>query len=366
MPFKRIKDYLPDIYSDILPEVFDLEIPEESFTQCSDCPLVCESRDELRRDETKPFAPDTKCCTFMPRLPNYLAGAFFCDADPAIDQGRDFLRKAILHRKGIFPHGIWPTKKYRMLYDVGRMDGFGRSRYLKCPYFLDSDYNCSLWKYREAICATWFCKHIAHKTGKELWAAIQEFIQGVQYQLILHCIRELGAPAIEPYGENNNISLEDMDDMPMHPAEYSQRWGLWEGKEEEFYMKCFMLVKKMKRAELAELCGEPADELANRIAAVRNRMMTIPLILARNPDYKMITEHDNVYRIHFENHIERNNTTITYAFDLPAFVLDAFDGKECTDGVLEKINQKHSIRVHPEIIISLYHHGVLMATDNKS
>ena len=34
------------------------------------------------------FEPSTKCCTFLPELPNFLVGAMLADTDPAAAEGR--------------------------------------------------------------------------------------------------------------------------------------------------------------------------------------------------------------------------------------------------------------------------------------
>jgi hypothetical protein len=359
MPFTTLLDYLPCIYKPLLPEVFSLEIPEESFTKCSDCMLICSKREDIGLDHSKPFAPDTKCCTFTPRLPNYLAGAFFADPDPMLDEGRRRLHQAITEHKGIFPQGIWPTKKYRLLYDAGRVEGFGRSLNMKCPYYLDGEFNCALWKYREGVCATWFCKHLAHKAGKEMWETVQEYIQTFQRNVNKWCIKELSAPNEEPYGENDNISLEDLDDLPTNSLEYSRRWGKWEGREEEFYMQCYRLVIIMNGDQLEKIKDKKLKALEEKLIERREVVMNIPEVLKRNPEFDGIADESGTYRIRFENQIERNNTVVKFIFGLPAFVLDSFDGVRNIDEVLESIKNKKGLQVHKEIIISLYHHGIL-------
>ena len=95
------------------------------------------------------FSPDLKCCTYHPTLPNFLVGALFADADPALDEGRRRVRAAIARRAGVSPEWVGPPRKYRVLLEAGRVRGFGRARALVCPY-LDSG-RCSIWRHRESV-----------------------------------------------------------------------------------------------------------------------------------------------------------------------------------------------------------------------
>jgi hypothetical protein len=94
-----------------LPEFFNKEVPPEQFSDCADCPMICSSHDKTGEDVSRPFSPETKCCTFHPRLPAYLVGAVLTDDDPELDAGKQKMIEKIASQRGIFPHGVYPTKK---------------------------------------------------------------------------------------------------------------------------------------------------------------------------------------------------------------------------------------------------------------
>jgi len=76
MAFKAIKTYLPELFHPLLPDIFSKETPGELFTDCPECHMICSSLEEVGHDESRPFSPDTKCCTYVPHYPIFLPGEF--------------------------------------------------------------------------------------------------------------------------------------------------------------------------------------------------------------------------------------------------------------------------------------------------
>ena len=360
MPLKKIKEYIPEFYYKFLPDLFNEEIPEESFTNCQECPMICNSREELNTDLSKPFAPDTKCCTFIPRIPNYFAGAILSDQNDSMEAGKKTLIQKINEKKGIYPQGVYPTKKYSMLYEWGKNQSFGKSLALRCPYYIQGKYNCTLWKYREAICATWFCKNLAQNAGHSFWSSITRYFKHVQESLLTYVIQKEGLHLIDPYGTDNHLSYEDIDDLAMSKEEYSYRWGEWEGREIEFYKHAFQSISSLSKEEFESISGIQLHVLLSEINSCLKGVMNIPEKLKINPNITFNEVLTGYYRIEFKTYIERNNSTITYAFDLPKEILNAFNGKHTTKEVLKIIEQNHKTELGNDIIISLYHHDILI------
>lgn len=361
MPFKKIRDYLPEFYHRLLPEVFDTEIPAESFSDCENCPMTCAFREDLGKDLSRPFGPDTKCCTFTPYIPNYLAGALLADNDTALSEGKKRLRETIRSRKGVFPHGIYPTKKYAVLYDLGKMHGFGKSTALKCPYFTAGKYNCSVWKYREAVCSTWFCKHIAQNEGREFWEQVTATFRHIEESLVLFVLHQETMTVTNPYGDDKNISFEDLDDLPPDSAAYSELWGKWMGKEEEFYIAAARRIQALSRPQFEQIAGIKFPVMLDALKASCSAMKDIPEFLAPDPTRIFTEVTPGKYRIEIDTWIERSDTTVTHAFDLPKVILDSFDGSVPTGNVILGLKNKHAIELGKDIIIALVRHKILMA-----
>ena len=357
---KAVKDYLPELFHQFLPDIFSREIPAEIFTDCTNCHMICGSRAELGLDESKPFAPDTKCCTYSPQFSNFLAGAVFSDPDTSLAEGRNKLRDCIRSRKGIFPHGIYPTKKYSVLYELGKAEGFGKSQALKCPFYLEGIYNCGIWKYREAICATWFCKHVGQQSGHLFWSSVTKCLRYIEECLIAYVLKNENLPFIHPYGENKNISYEDLDDLPLKNDEYNYRWGKWAGREEEFYTRSYQYVKDLTVETFSNLMGINFQILLNELEEKYYAMIEIPELMMADPDRVFFEIKKGYYRIELKTWIERNDSYITYAIDFPSVIIDTFNGTLTTLEVIQELQKKHDIDPGMDILIALYQHGILI------
>jgi hypothetical protein len=357
MGFKQIRDYIPPFYHRFLPTFFEKEIPAEIFARCGNCPMTASDRKEMESELSRPFSPETKCCTFIPRLPNFFAGAVFTDKETKT--GRDLLRIRIGRKQGIFPQGIYPDKKYRLLYEFGRKNGFGKSSLLKCPYFIQGEFNCSLWKYRESICSTWFCKYLGAETGRVFWYEMRDFFKLIQEKMVEHAIRELGLTVIPPYGDDEQLSVEDLDDLPMHRQEYQRRWQHWEGREEAFYIRCFEIISRKKVHDFNLIIGSEYRERMNSLEEKFHRMVSFPEILQVNPEYVLEEAIPDKYRLRLRSWIDRNDTVITYAFDVPKSVIDTFRGGKNTAYALNELSEKSGIQLGKDLIIALFQHGIL-------
>src|SRR5262245_12128098 len=87
----RLLDTVPEFYQRFLPDLFQQQVTHEAKATCDTC-AMCESscNTPVRPvDGTNHFfRPDTKCCTYHPRLPNYLVGAILSDDSADLAEGR--------------------------------------------------------------------------------------------------------------------------------------------------------------------------------------------------------------------------------------------------------------------------------------
>lgn len=236
-----IREVLPPVYRDLLPAVFDRPVPEEVRATCDDCAMC----GDVRPHENVSFLPSTKCCTFHPQLPNYLVGALFEDPSPELEPGRQRMRARIASRSRVTPRWVAPSRKVRAIYRSARHEAFGRSETLLCPYYDEGQ--CTVWRYRESYCSTFFCKHDAGDDGRELWREIRRFLDDVERSLARHFAAKLAPELTEP---RPHMTLEELEDQPPHPDDYAAWWGDWQGREEELYRACAGELAKMGPAEL--------------------------------------------------------------------------------------------------------------------
>lgn len=206
-------------------------LPPERRATCHDC-VMCSSDDWSAGFPELQYDPEVRCCTFVPELWNFQLGAILSDPELAGPHGHDAVRGRIRSvASQVLPLGIAPDKDSRdnreFLLSRG---GFGRDETLRCPHFVVEDGACGIWRYRNATCATWFCRFERGVLGYGFWQAIRKLLQGLETTLAV-------AAADTLLGEQED------------PASF----GPWTGRREAFYVACWEVV-----------CGLTWDDLAPR------------------------------------------------------------------------------------------------------
>src|SRR5690349_17121148 len=108
---KRILDDLPALYAHLLPAFFQEPVPEETKATCSRCSMCegnCQDAVAPVDGKSRFFNPNTKCCTYFPKLPNYLVGALLSDDRPELAEGRRRVEARIDARLGATPQWLSP------------------------------------------------------------------------------------------------------------------------------------------------------------------------------------------------------------------------------------------------------------------
>lgn len=278
-----LRSKLAPFYDAILPPIFDVEAPKEQAATCHDCAMCDKGAPSLG---TVYFSPDTKCCTYHPTLPSYLVGGILSDDSPEQAEGRRRIQERIRGRTGVTPRWVAPTPKYWLLWSAARASSFGRSKTLVCPY-LDGGGLCSIWRYREAECSTFFCKHDGGLDGKQLWNAVRDYVRHAERALAAHAASVVAPELVEPPQLRETITLEELEDRPPADDDYAALWGRWIGREEELYRASFDVVRALDRAEVARIVHD-AEGLRLR-AALEERHSTLvstalPDRLVLNPE----------------------------------------------------------------------------------
>ncbi len=357
MSFRKILHSIPDIYHSFLPEIFHQDIPPEPFSNCSNCPMIAEKMDAPDSDLAKPFSPHTKCCTFTPRIPNYMVGGILSDIDPSLIEGKERILERIKLKKGVIPNGIYPTKRYHDYYEANAQNEFGRSKKLRCPFFVDDKFNCTIWKYREAICSFWFCKHLASDIGAEFWKSVTDYLKNIQGSFIAISANECGLQLVDLYGKNTSYELDGENNSFNNIEQYSKTWGKWEGREDQYYIRCFEIVKNLS-LDLTSSFISDAKSLEKEVEIKQNELVFLPeFLIADKNAIRAINR--NSYQIDISSFIRPTNKTIAWSFQLPKYVVDYFDGNTSTKEIIRKLFDKFSTTLEPEIIISLFRHGIL-------
>lgn len=256
---------LPALLLRWLGPVLDGPLPAEPNATCSSCAMA-PAEGQGDRPGGVSFDPQLKCCTFVPSLPNFAVGAALMGAA----EGRRRVEARLAGGAGVSPLGLEPTEREALLAREGRA-GFGHARALRCP-FLDDAGGCSIWAHRNAVCATWFCRHARGQVGRRLWRAVKLYLSAAERAVALHCAMTLDvgdaalASLVEPMPSTPRpLAAHELDERAL--AESARAlWGRWYGREAAFFRAAAEEAAGVDAGRLGALGGVA---LAARARALR-------------------------------------------------------------------------------------------------
>src|SRR5437667_11568645 len=132
-PTKTVREQLPEIYRPLLPDFFDAQGVVETKATCDRCVMIPPAGAQSTGGVDY-FNPVTKCCTYQPKLPNYLVGGILGDETPEMAEGRRRVAAKVATKIGVTPRWLAPPKKYTVLLAETRATCFGRSATMRCPF----------------------------------------------------------------------------------------------------------------------------------------------------------------------------------------------------------------------------------------
>ncbi len=351
-----LRSLLPELYRPLLPEVFDTLAPTEQKATCASCAMCAPKGAPPPSDDVTYFRPDTKCCTFEPRLPSYLVGAILADERPDMAEGRRRIRAKIAARAGVTPQWLAPPAKREVLFGASWRTAFGRSLLLLCPYYERDGGLCTIWRHREAVCSTFFCKYDAAADGAEFWKSVRSLVGYVELLVTRHVTRALIPGYVET--TNQGLTLEELEDLPPREADYQALWGAWVGREEELYLQAYELVRGLDRAGFAAILADAEYVNRARSLTAAHRALTSPSLPAR-----LVPRPDLAARP-----IEGGVLVTTYSRYEPLLltealheVVEAFRGGGTVAEVRERLLRESGVDVPEDLLQSLHQYRVLVA-----
>lgn len=247
-------------------EVFDLTVPDERRATCMDCPKA----------RTAGFLPDYRCCTYHPRVPNFLLGLAGREERP-----RKIMQK-LLESGYLLPEGMHPSAQLWAAYIVDLAeDQFGKSKSVLCPFLERSTGFCQIYPFRNSVCSTFFCIHDHGSKGDNFWTSLQTLVQQVEMALGQWALREIGFDMDACIKRFNKIAPEiektSKPDGAWRKQYVDYIWGNFSGRELEVYSQCADLVSQ-NRTNLWEIANKTVilepnkfDRAAHRLVPRRHR-----------------------------------------------------------------------------------------------
>lgn len=273
---------LPPLYAAWMDELLAGHIPHESDATCDDCAMCGGEGREARGGETF-FNPQTKCCAYVPELPNYLVGRALEDADSASAAGRETVAARLRAGVGVTPLGLGQPPAFAVLYGRSPATLFGQSRTLRCPHYLaDEGGRCGVWKHRPSVCATWHCKYVRGATGLHFWQSLHRLLSEVERDLARWCVHELDPGGVAlgllfpARDDREAVDPHALDGAP-DPERQSAIWGDWAGREADYYRACARLVGSLTWPGVLARCGPSVHIYARLASASYQQLMSAEL-----------------------------------------------------------------------------------------
>jgi hypothetical protein len=309
------------------------------------------------------FNPQTKCCTYIPSVANYLVGRMLDDQDPTQTSGRLTVENRIRSGVRVTPLGLGQPADFQILYSSSQDSLFGQSRTFLCPHYLEEEGGrCGVWKNRAALCATWHCKYVRGVVGQEFWAALHKLLSAVEDSLSRWCVIELdiGSEALRylfPLGRpKRNDAIEPRAlDGTAQLSDSRRLWGRWAGRETEFYRECARLVGQLNWQDVAAI-----DRAEMQICSRLLRDAYRRLLSEQIPDrlkvggYQVVGMRQGSYCVSSYSPYD--------PLSLPQELITAlgyFDGRP-TNEALDAISKFENLSLEPSLVRRLTDFGVLV------
>jgi hypothetical protein len=343
--------------SHLLPEFFDAPAVVEPRATCANCAMCSPADTPLAATG---FRPDIKCCTYWPTLPNFLVGSVLSDTSSELEPARRVMRERISSRIGVTPYWLAPPRKYLVLLDAARESSFGRSDALLCPYYLRESGQCGIWKHREAVCATFFCKHAQGAVGHAFWRAVKRLVIDTETRLAEHLARAVAPDTREPVRLKGRLSREELEDRPPDDASYVAAWGKWVGREIDFYVECARRASAMSPSEGEALRGPQTGALLEEIKSLHAQVTQPRLAVRLALSGDMAVEPG-----------EGGVGVTTYSRYDSFFLSDGlyealkmFTHEETVEAVLDRLRRDHGIELPESLLLQMQLQGVVVPPKN--
>lgn len=354
-----LRSKLAPVYGPLFPELFDRPEIVETRATCDTCAMC--NHGQIAPVEMDYFRPDAKCCTYYPGIANYLIGAILADTSDELAEGRRRLRAKIASRIGVTPNYVAAPRKYNVVYAAARGAGFfGRSKNMLCPYFdEENDGRCTVWRYREAVCSTYFCKYTAGKPGWQFWDTLKGYLSHVERSLAHYATVTVDKSMSEPQLERFALTTEDVEDRAPKDSDYAAWWGngAWVGREEEFYIACYRRVLALEKAEFAKHVDDSPEGrgLLAKLEAKYDEITkpVLPPILVRAASLKKRDAGESVV-------VTTYNPFDAFSMEKELFeVLEMFRPDQTVEENLARLDKEKDVQLAPELVQYLFIHGVL-------
>ncbi len=351
-----LMELFPEILRPLVPPFFDRLVRKERDATCDRCAMNREDGMANREGKMLHLGQHLKCCTYFPRIPNFILGDLLADASAELQPGRDIIRRIILDRSCVTPVGCHPSARYDFMYTHLEDDCFGRLEEITCPFLGAGESGCLIWPFRDRVCRTYFCLFEAGIDGRNFWSALRDYLGHLERMVALYALKEIGFPYWRAWKEEtvpSKLSLEDARGKTS-PGRHAEIWGEWSGREEELYLACRHVAAHVSPSQLPTILGLTGEvflaRLGERLQAVDHP--SIPRFLRFGSGIRIDTDGQGRILLKSDLGMYRVSPELYRA-------IRSFDGCRDVDRTLADIRADESLGISPGLLLGLYRHRIL-------
>ena len=265
---------LPPLYDRWITELLGETVQPEPLATCTNCAMCAGGGTGQRPPSRIVLSPSLKCCTYAPQLPNYQVGGILTDTGPYADAARAQIRARMGGGREVNPLGVGLTPERKGLDDaLSNLTGAHAEQ--RCPHLLDTELPsgpvCAIWRHRDAVCSSWWCRYERGAAGLRFWWSLRFLFRGLEYGLALWCCLEEG---LEPEPLYLLMGSEGQPRGANVGAELTraQLWGQLAGDEEAFYIRCAQRVEALSWEDVLRVSGPTVSGLARHTQHQHQRL----------------------------------------------------------------------------------------------
>jgi Fe-S-cluster containining protein len=340
----------------VMAELLEGEASAEPGATCDNCAMVAAPQ---HIGSASFFESSVKCCTYYPRLANFQVGEILRD-ESTPERAKAHIRARIAAQVGVRPLGIDPLPSQSILYTSLKSGGFGRATSLRCPFYdtQRTDKNCQIWRSRNAICSTWYCKHERGAVGQRMWLGSRDLLKEIERTIALYCAMALGhvgraLAELDSWRVSEEELVAELTSPTVQMHEELQGDSL--EISEDYFLACARQAEFLSTADVRSLGGVRLDARARSV-----RAMLLPADFSLDPRYTLVAM-PLTTTPHRDDEVMIGTYSNYDPLIIPRPLVDAlvcFDGRPVPT-VLDEIGDRLALAIEPALIEKLVDFGVL-------
>lgn len=241
-----LKNIIPSVYLNLLPEKLLTLNVNETETDCGDCLMSKDGK----------YLKSLKCCTFQPFLPNYMVGQILKEGS---ERHIEHIKNLAREKSFLLPIGLTPTYAYQFKFNSKEEGDFGNDPELLCPFYDRLSLGCSIWQMRGSECMSFHCYSRYGAKGEVFWTEFKDLIFDLEMSLSQECLVQKGYTVSEVEEQIEWIRWNDgkIAVESISTVDYSRLWAHHFDNIFEFYIACYGHVKSLHRKDVLNLLDNP-------------------------------------------------------------------------------------------------------------